>query len=281
MAGKRLITKMKMSWKIIIYLFMSILALAMLIPFFWMLSTSLKGSDKIFRFPPQWIPESLHWENYSEVWKVIPFGRFALNSLMLALCVTCGQVLTSAFAAFAFARLEWRGRDKVFFAYLMTMMIPAAVTMIPLFLLLRYIGWIDSYKAVIVPGIFSAYGTFMLRQFFMGLPRDLEDAARIDGCNLWNIFWNVTIPLSKPALATLSIFTFLGNWRNFQWPLIVLQSSNKMTLPVGLAYFQGEHGTDWTLLMAGSLMSIIPLILIFVLGQRFFVKGIQLGGVKG
>ncbi len=267
--------------KIFLYIFMTILALGMLIPFFWMVSTSLKDGNNVFEFPPKWIPNPIKWSNYAEVWEVVPFAAFALNSFLLALCVTCGQVLTSAFAAFSFARLNWWGRDKVFFAYLATMMIPSAVTMIPLFLLLRYLGWIDSYKAIIIPGIFSAYGTFMLRQFFMGLPTELEDAARIDGCNLWEIFWNVTIPLSKPALATLSIFTFLGNWRNFQWPLIVLQTSEKMTLPVGLAYFMGEHSTKWNLLMAGSLMSIVPLVAIFLIGQRFFVKGIQLGGVKG
>ncbi len=267
--------------KILLYIFMSILAIGMLIPFFWMVSTSLKDGNNVFEFPPKWIPNPIKWSNYAKVWEVVPFAAFALNSFLLALCVTCGQVLTSAFAAFSFARLNWWGRDKVFFAYLATMMIPGAVTMIPLFLLLRYLGWIDSYKAIIIPGIFSAYGTFMLRQFFMGLPTELEDAARIDGCNLWEIFWNVTIPLSKPALATLAIFTFLGNWRNFQWPLIVLQTSEKMTLPVGLAYFMGEHSTKWNLLMAGSLMSIVPLVAIFLIGQRFFVKGIQLGGVKG
>lgn len=267
--------------KAVLYAFMTMLAVGMLIPFFWMLSTSLKDGNNVFQFPPDWIPDPLKWSNYKEVWKVVPFMAFALNSFLLALCVTCGQVFTSAFAAFSFARLEWPGRDKVFFSYLATMMIPSAVTMIPLFLLLRWLGWIDSYKAIIIPGMFTAYGTFMLRQFFMGLPRDLEDAARIDGCNLWTIFWNVTLPLSKPALATLGIFTFLGNWRNFQWPLIVLQSSEKMTLPVGLAYFMGEHSTKWNLLMAGSLMSIIPLVMVFLIGQKFFVKGIQLGGIKG
>lgn len=264
-----------------LYFTMTLLALAMLVPFFWMISTSLKDAGRIFQFPPRWIPDTIKWSNYAKVWEVIPFGKFALNSLLLALCVTCGQVFTSAFAAYSFARLNWPGRDKVFLTYLATMMVPSAVTMIPLFLLLRWLGWIDTYKAVIVPAMFSAYGTFMLRQFFMGLPRDLEDAARIDGCSLWAVFWNVTLPLSKPALATLAIFTFLGNWRNFQWPLIVLQTTEKQTLPVGLAYFRGQYHTDWNLLMAGSLMSIIPLVIVFVIGQRFFVKGIQLGGVKG
>lgn len=267
--------------RVVLYLVMTLLAAVMLLPFFWMISTSLKDTGSVFKFPPEWLPDTIKWSNYAKVWQVVPFGDFALNSLLLAICVTCGQVFTSALAAFSFARLNWPGRDKVFLGYLATLMIPATVTMIPLFLLLRWLGWIDTYKAIIVPAMFSAYGTFMLRQFFMSLPRDLEDAARIDGCGYWEIFWNVTLPLSKPALATLAIFTFLGNWRNFQWPLIVLQTSHKQTLPVGLAYFMGEHHTDWNLLMAGSLMSIIPLVIVFIIGQKFFVKGIQLGGIKG
>ncbi|MDY7009564.1 MAG: carbohydrate ABC transporter permease [Planctomycetota bacterium] len=265
----------------VMYVAMTLLAGAMLIPFFWMVSTSLKGAGDVFKFPPEWVPNPIEWANYLKVWEVVPFGKFAINSLLLALCVTAGQVFTSAFAAYSFARLNWPGRDKIFFGYLATLMIPSAVTMIPLFLLLRWLGWIDTYKAIIVPAMFTAYGTFMLRQFFMGLPGDLEDSARIDGCSRWGIFWNVTMPLSKPALATLGIFTFLGNWRSFQWPLIVLQTSEKQTLPVGLAYFMGEHSTDWNLLMAGSLMSIVPLVIVFLIGQKFFVRGIRLGGIKG
>jgi len=204
-----------------------------------------------------------------------------LNSIFVSILITAGQVTTSAMAAYAFARLNFPGRDKIFFGYLATMMIPGAVTMIPVFILLRTLGWVDTYKALILPGIFTAYGTFMLRQFFLTLPKDLEDAAKIDGCNYPRIFWHIIIPLSKPALATLTTFTFMGSWMNLMWPLIVVNTHNKYTLPVGLAYFQGVHGTDWALLMAGSMMMILPILIVFLFNQRFFVEGIKLTGIKG
>jgi len=161
------------------------------------------------------------------------------------------------------------------------MMVPGAVTMIPVFILLRTLGWIDTYKAVILPGIFTAYGTFLLRQFFLTLPKDLEDAAKIDGCSYFGIFWRIILPLSKPALATLTTFTFMGSWLNFMWPLIVLNTHKLFTLPVGLSYFQSLHHTDWTLLMAGSLMMILPILIVFIINQRYFVEGIKLTGIKG
>ena len=161
------------------------------------------------------------------------------------------------------------------------MMVPGAVTMIPVFILLRMLGWIDSYKAVILPGIFTAYGTFLLRQFFLTLPKELEDAAKIDGCSYFRIFWKIILPLSKPAIATLTTFTFMGSWLNFMWPLIVLNTHQKFTLPVGLAYFQSLHTTDWTLLMAGSIMMILPILIVFIFTQRYFVEGIKLTGIKG
>ena len=227
------------------------------------------------------MPTSFVWENYVRAWKVVPFARFYLNSIIVVVLTTAGQVATSALSAYAFARLHFPGRDKIFFAYLATMMIPGAVTMIPVFILLRSLGWIDTYKALILPGIFTAYGTFMLRQFFLTLPKDLEDAAKIDGCGYFGIFWKILLPLSRPALATLTTFTFMGTWMNFMWPLVVINSHEKFTLPVGLAYFQSLHHTDWTLLMAGSLMMILPVLLLFVFNQRYFVEGIKLSGIKG
>jgi multiple sugar transport system permease protein len=226
---------------------------------------------------------SFVWQNYVKVWqmKTVPFAMFYLNSLFVSICITVGQVATSAMAAYAFARLSFPGRDKLFFGYLATMMIPGTVTMIPVFILLRHLGWIDTYKALILPGVFSAYGTFMLRQFFLTLPKDLEDAAKIDGCNYFRIFWHIIIPLSKPALATLTTFTFMGSWTTLMWPLIVVNTHTKYTLPVGLAYLQGVHNTDWTLLMAGSMMMILPILVVFLFNQRFFVEGIKLTGIKG
>lgn len=271
---------------ILLYIFLSAVGITMVMPFLWMLSTSLKSHGSIFIFRVsdiRWIPKPLYWKNYIDVWKVVPFARFYLNSLFVSICVTFGQVATSSLAAYSFARLKFPGRDKIFFAYLATMMIPGSVTMIPVFALMRVFGWIDTYKALIIPAIFSAYGTFMLRQFFMTLPRDLEDAAKIDGCSLWGIFWRVTLPLSKTALATLTIFVSLGNWVSFMWPLLVTNSIEKRTLPIGLAYFQELYQyaqPDWGLLMAGSLITMVPVIIIFLFNQRFFVEGIKLTGIN-
>lgn len=266
------------------YGMLSIGAVFMIAPFLWMLVTSFKEPGQVFSYQKEWwqdwIPKSFVWQNYVKAWKVVPFARFYLNSIFVTLVTTAGQVFTSAMAGYAFARLQFPGRDKLFMGYLATMMIPGAVTMIPVFVLLRTLGWIDTYKALIIPGIFSAYGTFMLRQFFMTLPRDLEDAAKIDGCSYLGIFWHIILPLSRPALATLTTFTFMGTWMNFMWPLIVVNSQEKFTLPVGLAYFQSVHHTDWTLLMAGSMMMLLPILVVFVFNQRYFVEGIKLTGIK-
>ncbi len=278
-ARKRLIEKIG------VYALLVLGAVTMLAPFLWMISTSLKNPGEVFSYQKawwvDWAPTSFVWENYVKAWKVVPFARFYLNSIFVVLMTTLGQVATSALSAYAFARLRFPGRDQIFFGYLATMMIPGAVTMIPVFILLRSLDWIDSYKAVILPAIFTAYGTFMLRQFFLTLPKDLEDAAKIDGCGYFGIFWKILLPLSKPALATLTTFTFMGSWMNFMWPLIVLNSHEKFTLPVGLAYFQSLHHTDWTLLMAGSVMMILPILLVFIFNQRYFVEGIKLTGIKG
>ena len=268
-------------------LFMALLvgAVSMAAPFLWMVSTSLAEAGQVFAenrpWWQEWLPTTFVWQNYVKVWDVVPFAKFYLNSIFVSFCITFGQVATSAMAAYAFARLNFPGRDKLFFGYLATMMIPGAVTMIPVFILLRHFGWIDTYKALILPGIFTAYGTFMLRQFFLTLPKDLEDAAKIDGCSYIRIFWHIILPLSKPALATLTTFTFMGSWMNLMWPLIVVNTHTKYTLPVGLAYFQGVHGTDWTLLMAASMMMILPILVVFLFNQRFFVEGIKLTGIKG
>ena len=268
-----------------IYAFIIFGAVTMLAPFLWMVTTSLKTAGEVFSYQKpwwyDWVPTSFVWQNYVKAFHVVPFARFYLNSIFVVLLTTLGSVSTSALAAYAFARLRFPGRENIFFAYLATMMIPGAVTMIPVFILLQQLGWIDTYKAVILPGIFTAYGTFMLRQFFLTLPKDLEDAAKIDGCSYFGIFWRILLPLSKPALATLTTFTFMGCWMNFMWPLVVLNSHEKFTLPVGLAYFQSLHHTDWTLLMAGSVMMILPILVLFVFNQRYFVEGIKLTGIKG
>jgi len=267
------------------YLILCLGALTMIGPFMWMITTSLSARGDVFVEKAHWwlsfVPTAFVWQNYIEAWHVVPFALFFLNSVIAAGATTLGQVATSAMAGYAFSRLNFAGRDKIFLAYLATMMIPFPVTMIPVFILFRQIGWIDTYEALILPGIFTAYGTFMLRQFFMTLPRDLEDAAKIDGCSYFGIFTRIILPLSKPALATLTTFTFMGSWMNFLWPLVVLNSHEKFTLPVGLAYFQSLHTTDWTLLMAGSLMVLVPILIVFIFNQRYFVEGIKLSGIKG
>jgi len=258
-------------------------------------------------YEDSWV--SPQWSNYPETWGKLPFGRSYVNTIIMAGTVTLGQVITCSLAAFAFARLRFPGRDKLFLGYLATMMIPGVVTLIPVYILFVkmpdvlnwvfgtewfsrdlyfmgkfYVGQLiggNSYFALIAPGVFSAYGTFMLRQFFMGLPRELEDAARIDGCGHLRIYWHVTLPLSKTALATLATFTFMGSWKAFMWPLLIITTEKLLPLQVLLQRFKGQYGVEYTLLMAGSIIVLTPLIVVFLLGQRYFVKGIQLGGVKG
>ena len=208
------------------------------------------------------------------------FVAFYLNSLIVTILVTLGGVFTSSLAAFAFSRLSFRGRDKLFLAYLGTLMVPQVVTMIPVFVLLKMLGWIDTYAAMILPPMFTAYGTFLLRQFFVTIPTELEDAARIDGCGLWGIYRHVILPLSGPALATLTTFIFLGTWNSFMWPLIVINSMEKRPLMLGLYAFMSQYNTEWALLMAASLMVMAPVIIIFLIGQRYFVKGIVMSGLK-
>jgi multiple sugar transport system permease protein len=221
------------------------------------------------------------FENFRKALSMVPFARFFLNSLLVALAVTLGQVTTSACAAYAFARLEFPGRNKIFVGYLATMMVPWTVVMIPTFVLMKLLGWIDTYWALTLPAMFSAYGTFMLRQFFLGIPKEYEESAKIDGCGYFGIFWHVILPLSKPALATLALFTFIGSWNNLITPLVFIVSEEKMTLPLGLTRFQGMRDADWGALMAGSLMMLIPMLILFAIGQRFFTRGIRLSTGKG
>ncbi|MFH1778599.1 MAG: carbohydrate ABC transporter permease [Candidatus Omnitrophota bacterium] len=283
--SKRLVRQREIRVKLFAYTLLTLGAVTMILPFLWMVATSLKELNAIYVQPKNWVqmfmPTSFIWQNYVKAFQVVPFARFYLNSVLVAICVTLGQVLTSSFAAYAFARLQFPGRDKIFFAYLATMMIPGSVTMIPVFILMRLFNWIDSYKALVIPAIFTAYGTFMLRQFFMTLPRDLEDAAKIDGCGFFGIYWKIILPLSRPAIATLTTFTFMGNWGSFMWPLVVTNTMEMRTLPIGLESFKTLYSTDWNLLMAGSVMAMLPIIIIFIFNQRYFIEGVKLSGIKG
>lgn len=223
------------------------------------------------------------WSNYVTVLRDpdIKFSLYGWNSLFVAVVVMLGQVLSSAMAGFAFARWEWPGRDRVFLAYLATLMIPGVVTMLPNYVILRELGWLDSFKALTIPAMFTAFGTFMMRQFMLSLPKSLEEAAMMDGASLWKVFWTIILPLAKPAVITLAIFTFMGTWQSFMWPLIVTHSEEVRVLPVALKYFDNSQGTNYSLLMTGSVLMMIPMVVLFIFGQRFFVRGIILGAVKG
>jgi multiple sugar transport system permease protein len=253
----------------------------MIIPFLWMISTSLKPLVQVFVYPPQWIPRPILWSNYSELWQEMPFGRFALNSTKMAVSVTLGQLLTCSLAGYSFARIRFPGRDVLFLAYLATMMVPGQVTMIPMFILMRELHWIDTHYALIVPALTSAFGTFLMRQFFLGLPVDLEDAAKLDGCNPLDTYWRIALPLSRPILATLAVSTFMGVWNDFLWPLIMINTESKRTLTLGLASLIRQYTTDWTYLMAGSVMMLLPIVVLFFIAQNYFVQGISLTGMKG
>ncbi len=263
------------------YLFLATFGATMVVPFLLMLSISLQPPGADIMDAGFLTHGNLHWENYRRAWDETRFNRALFNSAFVTLAVTAGQVVTSSLAAYAFARLVFLGRDKIFLGYLATLMIPSTVTVIPSFILMRELGWINTYYALIIPAIFSAYGTFMLRQFFMGIPRELEEAAIIDGCTAWGVYWHVVMPLSKPALSALSILTFMGAWRSFMWPLMVTYSDDMFTLPVALARFREMFGVQWGLLMAGSMIMIVPMLIVFIFGQRYFIEGIQVGAVKG
>lgn len=253
----------------------------MLLPFVWMLSTSLKEPSEIFTFPPIWIPSHLVWENYVKTVSVMPFGRFYLNSLIVAASITVLQLLTSSLAAFAFARLRFPGRGALFLLYLATLMIPFHVMLIPNFILMRFLGWFDTYAALIFPPAFSAFSTFLLRQYYLSLPGELDEAARIDGASSLRIWWQVIIPLSGPVLAALTIFIFLGAWNDFLWPLVITNSLEMRTLPVGLTAFQGQFKVEWHLLMAGAVIAMLPILIIYVLAQRKFIEGLAMTGLTG
>lgn len=265
--------------KVGLYLLLTLFAVTTLLPFLWMVFTSFKPLEEVERVNP--LPTVWHPENYRKVFEQIPFARYYFNSLFVAAWVTFLTCLTSAMAAFAFARLQWRFRDMVFRLYLATLMIPGVVTMIPSYTLMVKLHLLDSYLGLIVPAAFSAFGTFLLRQFLLTIPTALDEAAEIDGASKWQVFWDVILPLARPGLLTLAIFTFMGNYGSFFWPLVLIKSEHLRTLPTGMLFFDSIYGKQTNLLMAASIMNIAPLIILFVVSQKFLVRGIQMGAVKG
>jgi multiple sugar transport system permease protein len=258
-------------------------ALMILVPFFWMLSTSLKEPDQIAAFPPVWIPNPFDFKNYVEAVTLLPFAQFALNTIVITTFAVVGAVLTGSICAFAFSRLQWPGRNIIFFLILTELFLPGPVTLIPKFILFRQLGWIDTFLPLTVPWYFGGgpFTIFLLRQFFMTIPPDLDDAARIDGCNIFDIYWRIVLPLARPALGIATIFAFQHNWNDFLSPLIYLSRREHYTLAIGLRMFQDEYNTNWDWLMAASLIVMLPLIIMFFVAQRYYVQGIVFTGVKG
>ncbi len=277
----------RMVKRIMIYIIVFIVAALFMLPFFWTVSSSLKHPSELYVFPPKWLPATPQWRNWPEVWRQIPFGRYVLNSFYITILAVIGQVASATLVAYGFARFRFPGREALFLLVLGTMILPQQVTMIPQFLMFRALKWLDTYKPLIVPSYFGggAFFIFLVRQFLMTIPLDMDESARLDGASSLRILVNVLLPLCQPALATVAIFSFLGHWNSFLLPMIYLNTMEKFTLPIGLRYFQltAETGGDPKehLLMAASLMASIPGIVLFFTAQRYFVQGIVMSGIKG
>ena len=272
----------KITGKLILYIVLILLSLSMLLPFVWMLSASLKLNKDVFTFPIQWIPEAPHWENFKEIWTTIPLGRFILNTGKLTVIVTILQLITSSFAAYAFAKLHFRGRNILFLCYIGTIAVPWQAYMVPQFIMMRNVFHLnDTHMAIICLQAFSAFGVFLMRQFYMGIPDELCEAARIDGMNEYQIWWKIMLPLSKPALSTLTIFTFVGVWNDFLGPMIYLTSTEKKTIQIGLRMFITQYSTEYGLIMAASVVVLLPVLIVFLSLQKYFVQGIATSGMKG
>lgn len=253
---------------------------SMIVPFLWMLSTSLKSPGSVLTVPPEIIPSTPTLESYRRVADAVPLVRMFGNSLMVSAISVIAQLATSALAAYAFSRMQWRGREAVFGLYLATLMIPIQVTITPLFILMQRLGWVDTYQGLILPSVTSAFGTFLLRQAMLGVPREYEEAAFLDGANHWTVFRHIVLPMVRPALATLAVFATMATWNNFLWPLVITSNERLMTLPVGLSLLQGRYTSDWNLIMAGAVISVVPIILVYLAAQRAFVNGVLLSGLK-
>ena len=263
------------------YVFLLLLAVIALVPFVWMISSSLKTSVDVFSIPMQWIPKEFHWENYLQIWERVPLLADFKNTAVLAIIVTFMQILTSSFAAYAFAKMNFRGRDLLFMCYIGTIAVPWQVYMVPQFIMMRSIGLYDTIWALVALQSFSAFGVFLMRQFYMGIPNDLSEAARIDGLSEYGIWARIVLPLSKPAIATLCIFTFVNTWNDYMGPMIYLTTDLNKTIQVGLRRFIQAYSADYNLIMAASLCSLLPVTVVFLFLQRYFIEGIATTGMKG
>ena len=271
------------SWvgRFLLYLLLISSSLLMIVPFYWSVITSLKLEKNVFLSPPQWWPDPITLQAYVQVLTRIPFPRYFLNSVVVAVAITVGHVFFDTLAAYAFAKLKFPGRDLIFFILLLGLMVPFQVNLIPLYRIMSMFSWIDSYAALIIPSLTSIFGIFLMRQFLLGIPDDLIDAARIDGCDEYGVFQRIVLPLVLPGIATLVIFTFMGAWNDFLWPRIVTSSEQLFTLPVGLAQLQLKNTSNETQIMAGTVLTALPMILVFLILQRQFIEGMTAGAVKG
>lgn len=262
------------------FAFLALFALLVVFPFVWMLFTSLKPETDIAQFPPRLLPGVWTLDNYVNVWNRIPFARLLLNSVLFAGGVTIISLFLDSMAAYALARLRFPGRNVVFIAILVALMLPFQVMFIPLYVTVHDLGLLDTYSGLIIPRATNAFGIFMLRQFFLTLPKELDEAARIDGTSEFGIYWKIILPLSKPAIATLAVFHFMYNWNDFLWPLLITSSTQMRTLPTGLALFVGQHVVEYGVVMAGSVLTLLPLLIAFLFAQRYFIQGIAMTGIK-
>jgi len=269
-------------WRTIGYVILIVGSVISLIPFLWMLSCSFKDPAYIFSNPVQWIPKPWLWSNYAKAFERMPFALYTWNTMEITILSLIGQLISCSLVAFGFARMRFPGRDVLFIVLLSTMMLPAQVTMIPEFKIFAALGWYDTYLPLIVPSFMGApFFIFLLRQYLMTIPREMDEAARIDGASTWQVYRHILLPQMKPALATVSIFAFMGSWNDFLGPLIFLDSPAKRTLALGLYAFQGQYAVDWNYLMAASTVVMLPLLIIFIIGQKYFIQGVVVSGVKG
>lgn len=269
--------------RLILHVFLLLGVVLVMIPFAWTISTSLKPEGQVYVFPPRWIPEPILWRNYIDALTALPFGLYVRNTLFLAIGRIAGLLFTCSLVAYSFSRLRWKGRDILFFVVLATLMIPFEVTLVPQYVFFSRIGWVNTFLPLVVPAFFAdnPFFIFLMRQFFMSISPELDDAARIDGCGYFDIYWRIILPLSKPVLAVVAIFAFQNNWNSFLLPLIYLHDRNLYTLALGLNLFQEQYYTRWTLLMAASLTIMLPVIVLFFVLQRYFIQGVVFTGVKG
>lgn len=267
--------------RLLVYLLLTAAALVMVFPLLYAVSISLMPPAEVNTFPPRFIPSAVRWANYAEVARTVPVARYLLNSLLVSAAVTLGQIATASLSGYAFAFMDFRGRAALFALFMSTMMVPWEVTLIPNYLTIRSLRLLNSYPGLILPFLATAFGTFLLRQFFMQVPRELEDAARIDGCGRFRFFWSVALPLARPGLLTLGAYTFLSTWNQYLWPLLVTNTRLMRTVQIGVRFLMNEEGMQYHRIMAGAVLCLVPALLILLWGQRYLVRGMMAGGIKG